>query len=52
MEENLKWLWAAFSIAWVLHLLYVVSLASRQKNLHDEVQNLKAQLDEREPRLD
>src|SRR5690606_7387512 len=29
MEENFKWLWAAFSIAWALHILYVYSLGSR-----------------------
>ena len=46
MEENLKWLWAAFSIAWVLHLAYVYTLASRQKRLNEEVENLRAQLEE------
>lgn len=48
MEENLKWIWAAFSIAWVLHLAYVFTLGARQKRLNDEVQNLRAQLEEHE----
>ena len=50
MEENLKWLWAAFGLGWLLHVLYVYSLAARQKSLRDELRNLKAQLDEREER--
>lgn len=48
MEENLKWVWAAFSVAWALHLLYVYSLSSRQKKLRDEMKNLRAQLEDRE----
>ncbi len=49
MEENLKWVWAAFSVAWALHLIYVYTLASRQKKLSDEVRDLRAQLDELDP---
>ena len=49
MGENLKWLWAAFGIGWALHILYVYTLAARQKNLRDEVSQLRAQLEEREP---
>ena len=48
MEENLKWLWMAFGVAWILHILYVYTLASRQKSLRNEVQQLRAQLEERE----
>ena len=48
MEENLKWVWAAFSVAWALHLLYVYTLASRQKKLNDEMRDLRAQLEERD----
>jgi heme exporter protein D len=49
MGENLKWLWAAFGIGWALHIFYVYTLAARQKSLRNEVQQLKAQLEEREP---
>ena len=48
MEENLKWLWYAFSAAWIIHLLYLVSLARRGKKLHDELQTLKSMVDERQ----
>ena len=37
MEENLKWLWYAFSAAWVLHILYLVSLAQRGELVSYEV---------------
>lgn len=49
MGENFKWLWAAFGIGWALHVLYVYTLASRQKSLRDEVSQLRAQLEERDP---
>ncbi len=48
MEENLKWLWYAFSAAWIIHLLYVVSLGRREKKLRDELQALKSMVDERQ----
>lgn len=47
MEENLKWLWYAFSAAWIIHLLYVVSLARREKRLRDELQALKSMVEEK-----
>ncbi len=45
MEENLKWLWYAFSSAWIIHLLYVVSLGQREKKLRDELEALKAMVE-------
>jgi len=47
MEENLKWLWYAFSLAWVIHLLYVASLGRREKKLREELEALKAMVEER-----
>ncbi|MBI3666732.1 MAG: CcmD family protein [Acidobacteria bacterium] len=47
MEETLKWLWIGFSCAWVIHLLYVVSLGRRAKKLRDELESLKAMVEER-----
>lgn len=52
MGENLKWLWAAFGIGWALHMLYVYTLASRQKNLRDQIGQLRAQIEERDPNDD
>jgi hypothetical protein len=50
MEENLKWLWYAFSAGWILHLTYVVSISIRQKRLGRQMQDLKSLLEEHESR--
>jgi CcmD family protein len=47
MEENLKWLWYAFSVAWVLVVLYVASLDRREKKLREELEALKAMVEDR-----
>lgn len=47
MEENLKWLWYAFSAAWVVHLIYVVTLGRREAKLRQELETLKAMVEER-----
>ncbi len=44
MEENLKWLWAAFSIAWALHAGYLAMLGSRTRKLERQLKDLRAQL--------
>lgn len=46
MEENLKWVWIAFSVAWIIHLAYVAILSSRQKNLARQIEDLQAQLEQ------
>lgn len=46
MEENLRWLWYAFSAGWILHVLYLVSLSLREKKLREQLENLKAVLEE------
>ena len=48
MEENLRWLWYAFGAAWVIHTLYVYSIASRAKELRSQIENLKSLLKEQE----
>jgi hypothetical protein len=50
MEENLKWIWYAFSAGWIVHILYVLSLSMRGKNLQRELADLRTQLDEMERR--
>ena len=47
MEENLKWLWYAFSVAWVIHMVYVVSISRREQKLRGELEALKAMVEER-----
>lgn len=48
MEENLKWLWYAFTVAWLIHLIYVATLSARERKLRDELDALKALLEERQ----
>ncbi len=50
MEENLKWLWYAFSAAWIIHILYVASIASRAKDLRGQIDNLKTLLQDQQNR--
>ncbi len=50
MEENLKWLWYAFSAAWIIHILYVASIASRAKDLRGQIDNLKSLLHDQQKR--
>lgn len=47
MGENLKWLWMAFSAAWILHIGYVVLLSRRTSKLERQLGHLGAQLTER-----
>lgn len=44
MEENFKWLWAAFSIAWALHLGYLALLSKRTKSVEQQLDDLRNQL--------
>jgi CcmD family protein len=47
MEENLKWLWYAFSAAWIIVILYVASIERRGRKLRDELEALKTMVEER-----
>ncbi|MDE0623649.1 MAG: CcmD family protein [Bryobacterales bacterium] len=44
MEPNFKWLWAAFSIAWALHVGYVLLLSGRTRKLERQISDLQEQL--------
>ena len=46
MEENLRWLWVAFSVAWALHIGYVMLLSGRTKKLERQLEDLDTQLKE------
>ncbi len=47
MEENFKWLWYAFSAAWVLVVAYLFSLSRRESKLRDELESLKLMIQEK-----
>ena len=46
MQENLEWLWYAFSAAWVLHILYLVLISAREKKLRQQISDLRSLLEE------
>ena len=46
MPDNLEWLWYAFSAAWVLHILYLFSISSREKKLRQQISDLRSLLEE------
>lgn len=47
MEENLKWLWYAFSVAWIIVAAYLISLARREQRLRSELESLKAMVEKK-----
>lgn len=44
--KNLKWLWAAFSVAWAMHIGYVLSLSGREKKLRGQLEDIRSMLRE------
>ena len=48
MEENLKWLWFAFSALWVIHLVYVLTLGRREAKLRQELETLRSMVEDRQ----
>lgn len=50
MEPNFKWLWAAFSIAWALHVGYVMLLSGRTRELERQISDLREQLEQGDAR--
>ena len=48
MEENFKWLWYAFSLAWVLVVGYLFSLGRGESKLRDELESLKTMIEDRQ----
>jgi hypothetical protein len=48
MNENLHWVWYAFSAGWIIHLLYLVSISSRATKLREQMDYLKTMLQEHE----
>ena len=48
MEQNFAFLFYGFSAAWLIVILYVISIAIREKKLRQELDRVKRMLDERE----
>jgi CcmD family protein len=45
--DNLGYLFAVFSIVWIVLFVYIFSLIGRQKRLQKEIDSLKARLEEK-----
>ncbi len=50
MEPNFQWLWAAFSVAWALHVGYVLLLSGRTRKVERQIGDLQEQLRQNGPR--
>lgn len=44
MEDSLKLLWYTFSAAWIGYLVFIVSVAARQKRIWDHIRFVRARL--------
>jgi CcmD family protein len=50
MQELVRWVWYAFTVAWVLHAGYVLTLSLRQKRLLRQIEDLQQLLKEQQSR--
>lgn len=41
MGDNLQWLFGAFGAAWIIHMLYLLSISSRQKKVLRQIDDLQ-----------
>ncbi|MGH9585284.1 MAG: hypothetical protein ACRD4O_20395 [Bryobacteraceae bacterium] len=41
MGDNLQWLFGAFGAAWVIHMLYLLSISARQKKVFEQLNELQ-----------
>ena len=48
MEQNFAFLFYGFTAAWLIVILYVISIAVRENKLRQELDRVKRMLDERE----
>jgi CcmD family protein len=46
MEQNFMFLFYGFTIAWLVVILYVITLALRERRLRQELDRVKLMLDE------
>ena len=47
VEVDLRSLWWAYTIVWILHVGYLLSLAVRQNSLRQEISTLKALVEQK-----
>ena len=47
-SENANFMFYGFTVAWLVILIYVISIALREKKLREELDRVKRMVDERE----
>jgi len=48
MDRNFEYMFWGFAIAWAIVIVYIISIATREKRLRDELDRVKRMLEERE----
>ena len=48
MGDNLQWIFGAFGIAWVIHILYLSFIFRKERRLEKQIQQLRELLNARE----
>jgi CcmD family protein len=48
MEQNYTFMVYGFTAAWLVVIVYVISLALRERKLHQELERVKRMVEERE----
>ena len=48
MDRNFEYMFYGFSVAWLIVIGYVISIALREKNLRGELDRVKRLVEERE----
>ena len=51
MGDNLQWLCYAFGAAWVIHMLYLLSISRREGRVLKQIEELRQALDDRDRAL-
>jgi CcmD family protein len=49
MGDNLQWLFGAFGAGWIIHMLYLLSLSSRQKKVLRQIEDVQKLLPDDAP---
>jgi hypothetical protein len=47
-QRNFLYMFYGFSAAWVILVIYAITLLSRERNIKDEIARLKGMLEEKE----
>ena len=49
MGDNLQWLFGAFGAGWIIHMLYLLSISSRQRKVLRQIEDIQKLLPDEAP---